>query len=188
MPKPKPPLIPLTDTQRDRAAAYFDMALRIGDEAARRYPGLSDEVRCAAVDGLLKAVRKFDPSIARLSTWVDHVCWQAVLTELKHWRDSPFERHREAEVYSFTDPTSEPKASAKTLEFLISDALAVLPRYDAELFRLHVLEGWSYRKLIQRQGVSNKSLVRILRESRAILRQHSVLTEYVRKIYPERSA
>jgi len=52
---------PLTEAQRQLAAAYFPNAVAISRFHSRNWPRRADAYRDAAIDGLIKAARDFDP-------------------------------------------------------------------------------------------------------------------------------
>ena len=124
------------------------------------------EVAAAAVDGVDRLNDR-----QRVGPWLYRI---AALSALEHRRKSG-RRRRRLRAVAEDPPRAEPCDPldwliAREQEQLVRDAVRRLPSRDAEVLMLKHAEGWSYRQLATRLGVSEEAVQSRLHRARQRLR------------------
>lgn len=145
-------------------------------------PQAVDEVlQEVALAAIAQRAPLHDP--ARIAAWLYRI---AIRQALLHRRRCG-RRHRLLRNYAGTGNGRGPSSSADPLEWLLLDerrglirqALARLPRRDAEILLLKYTEDWSYRELADRLGIRESAIEARLHRARQRLREALIATRAI---------
>lgn len=174
----------LTDEQSVLAGRWSRLAFALGHEAASRRPRLADELRGAAVFGLLDAARAYDPrkgtgaeKVVPFGIWATIVIQrrirQQVRLEHRQVRDRRRESGADVPEAAAADDRPEPLP-----EGLVEHALSLLDDRQASAVRLCVIDGLTLREAGRRLGASPESVRGRKRKALAVLAGSSWLAEF----------
>jgi RNA polymerase sigma factor (sigma-70 family) len=162
------PKTPLTDEQSELVGRYFRLAIKKASHRCVDRPGLFEFYFDAAIDGLIKAVRIFDPEICR---YFNHVASRCIHFEFLRLETRLFKtgRNRVSFVPTFHDePTLGERSDDATND--LATLLGPLPFRERDYVCYRFVEGLSLGECGQRIGLGKKAVGSMERRALATLR------------------
>lgn len=168
----------LTAEQRELAGRYARLVNGPVRLWAAKCPHLADEVRDAAIDGLIESARLFDPARnVRFATFALYRIRHRIIDAIKK---SKAQKRGDGKTVSLEvadfGAVSPLAMEDRHGDWLCEELLALMPVRQREITRLYFLEGLIYREIAERIGLSSTSHVYELQHtSLAELRKHRVV-------------
>lgn len=170
-PRERIPMRPLTDEQRELAGRYAKMAFRLGNVAARHRPFIAEQVRDAAIDGLMEAVRLYDATRdVKFSTFaIGRINWRI--------QDAVEKGARALRIGKVAVPIDDydVPVSVKQENWFCEEVFAGLRPRDRVMMTCLFVLGMTQDETGEKIGVSNSRISMMLPEILADLRGRSAM-------------
>jgi RNA polymerase sigma factor (sigma-70 family) len=174
---------PLTGEQQDLAATCYRLARWLAWKYCREHPscrGLAEELRGAAMIGLMMAAQTFDPAAgSKFSSWAATVVAGRIKREATHQRRQKRDRRRETEIPGWLEIGP---ADQNPPPDLPGDFLSLVPEpltpYEAAGIGWCVLGRLEIAEAARRLGVSRQTVYNDRCRALAKLRRYPPIAAY----------